>query len=268
MQMSDPQTVEPRIPDELLEAHSGWSWSQVSDYIPEVATWRIADHEGQVRYLKVGRRDLSITISEECFRMRWAPSHLPVPEVIDCGSNGEVEWLLTAELMGTVATSDEFKSDVGGLVAALGRGLRLFHSAPVEQCPFDFRIERALEIVGERVASGRVDPREDFHSEHAHFTLEEAFAELQRLAPDSEDLVVCHGDYCLPNVLMEAGQVVGFLDLTELGVADRWWDLAVGAWSVTWNLGPGWESNFLAAYGIVPDQQRIAFYRLLYDLVS
>jgi len=91
---------------------------------------------------------------------------------------------------------------------------------------------------------------------------------LERLRPASEDLVVCHGDYCFPNVLIEGDEVTGFVDLGELGVADRWWDLAVATWSVTWNAGPGWEDVFLEAYGVERDQARTAFYRLLYDLVS
>ncbi len=40
----------------------------------------------------------------------------------------------------------------------------------------------------------------------------------------------------------------------------------MGAWSVTWNLGSGWEELFCRGYGVAPDPARIAFYRLLYDL--
>ena len=60
----------------------------------------------------------------------------------------------------------------------------------------------------------------------------------------------------------------GFVDLGERGVADRWWDLAVATWSVTWNFGPGLEDLFLKEYGIERDQARIEYYRLLYDVVS
>lgn len=81
-------------------------------------------------------------------------------------------------------------------------------------------------------------------------------------------LVVCHGDYCLPNILLDEGRVVGYVDLGELGVADRWWDLAVASWSITWNLGPGLEGLFYDAYGVEPEPDRIRFYRLLYDVVS
>jgi kanamycin kinase len=62
--------------------------------------------------------------------------------------------------------------------------------------------------------------------------------------------------------------VSGFVDVGELGVADRWWDLAVATWSLDWNLGPGWEELFLRAYRVDRDNDRVAFYRLLYDVVS
>ena len=79
---------------------------------------------------------------------------------------------------------------------------------------------------------------------------------------------MCHGDYCPPNMLLEGGRVTGYVDLGELGAADRWWDIAVGAWSVGWNFGDSLEPLFYESYGITPDPDRIRFYRLLYDLVS
>ncbi len=90
---------------------------------------------------------------------------------------------------------------------------------------------------------------------------------LESTRPDSEDVVVCHGDYCPPNILIREGRAVGYVDLGELGVADRWWDLAVATWSLNWNLGPGFEGLFLREYGAALDSDRMAFYRLMYDLV-
>lgn len=68
--------------------------------------------------------------------------------------------------------------------------------------------------------------------------------------------------------MIDAGQVSGYLDLGELGLAYRWWDLAVATWSLTWNLGPGWEDLFLETYGIDADPERSRYFRLLYDLAS
>ena len=120
---------------------------------------------------------------------------------------------------------------------ALGRGLRAFHEAVGEEwCPFRFDIERALDHVRRRVATDDIDPA-GFHEEHRHLSPAAALAELEATAPADEDLVVCHGDYCPPNVLLRDGAVTGYVDLGELGAADRWWDVAAGGWSTCWNFG-------------------------------
>ena len=153
-------------------------------------------------------------------------------------------------------------------MVVLAEGLRRFHHAPVEVCPFDFPLDRALAHVRRRLELGHIQPERDFHPEFAHLSAEEAVEHLERTRPNSETLAVCHGDYCLPNVLIEEGVATGFVDLGELGVADRWWDLAVATWSVTWNLGPGHEDLFLSEYGVERDDQLLEFYRLMYASVS
>jgi kanamycin kinase len=79
--------------------------------------------------------------------------------------------------------------------------------------------------------------------------------------------VVCHGDACVPNTLLhDDGTFAAHVDLGSLGVADRWADLAVAAWSTKWNYGPGYDRALYDAYGIAPDPERISYYRLLWDL--
>ena len=78
--------------------------------------------------------------------------------------------------------------------------------------------------------------------------------------------MVCHGDPCAPNTLVDdAGRFTAIVDVGRLGVADRWADLAVASMSLDWNWGPGWQPAFFAAYGIAPDAERIAYYRALWD---
>jgi kanamycin kinase len=209
------------------------------------------------------------TAPDEAARMKWARNHLLVPEVVAGGSDGPVDWIVTAALAGLDATRHPLRAEPERLVPILARGLAAFHAtAPVDACPFDFRASTAIAHVRERVRNGIATPA-DLHPEHAHFTIEAALRELEHLAPATEDLVVCHGDYCFPNVLLDNdGTITGYVDLGELAVADRWWDVAIGAWSTTWNIGPGWEELFYESYGIEPDARRIRFYRLLYDLSS
>lgn len=252
-----------------IERHvSGWRAELVWESGPGANTWLMTGPAGEQLYLKTRSADAAVPLRDEAARLRWAfGAGLPVPAVLtDCRS-GESEWLLTRALPGRTAIDDDLEADPAWLVGVLADGLRQFHDAPAARCPFRFEAAVAIQHVAARVAAGLIRP-DDMHPEHADLNPAQALAELERLRPAREDLVVCHGDYCLPNVLITDGRVSGFLDLGELGVADRWWDLAVATWSVTWNLGPGWEEAFLSAYGVDRDDQRMAFYRLLYDLTS
>jgi len=258
----------PEIPDRLRDEYDDWSWQLAWQWPPNTATWQLVSPTEEVRFLKLARHGWTPSISDEAARMKWARDHLPVPMVVDQQRDESVEWLITTGLEGRNATDSGLQSDPDRLVCILARGLSRFHAAPVAACPFDFGIRTALNVARDRLERGVIDPVEGFHSEHSSLTAAEAVAALERSRPANEDLVVCHGDYCPPNVLIAGNRVTGYVDLGELGVADRWWDLAVATWSVTWNLGPGYEDLFLSEYGAELDRGRLAFYRLLYDVVS
>ena len=229
---------------------------------------RLTSPAGEVHYLKAVRRGHYPSAEAEAARTIWARSFLPVPRVLRHGVTGETTWLATAGIEALDATAAVFRRNVADTVDRLAEGLRRFHCAPVGQCPFQFRVRDALEHVEQRRAAGHINAARDFHSEFASLTVDAAIQQLVDSAPDDEDLVVCHGDYCVPNVLLRDSEVAGYVDLGELGVADRWWDLAVATWSLQWNFGPGFENQFLHTYGIEKDPIRIRFYRLLYDLAS
>jgi kanamycin kinase len=258
--MSAPKELPPQVTD----AHAGWR-SELVQAPYWTATWKLTSPDGEVRFVKVASGDRYPTLAHERDRMIWAREQLPVPEVVDHGIAGGLEWLVTAKLPGRDAT--HHVDDPEAIVRALGEGLRRFHEAPIDGCPFDFTLDAAIPHCVERVDSG-TETWDDLHEDFKDHTPQSALEELLATRPPSEDIVVCHGDYCFPNMLLEDGRVTGYIDLGELGLADRWWDIAVGAWSVTWNVDPKWEPVFYEAYGVEPDPERIRFYRLMYDLAS
>jgi kanamycin kinase len=257
------------IPPAIAPYVRGWAAEQAWASAPGALTWRMTSPAGQVRYLKTRAVTAAVPLPAEAARTRWAlAAGLPVPAVVATCQNDGTDWLLTEGLPGERASAPELRAEPERLVALLASALRTFHQTPVADCPFRFGPAEAMADAARRVRAGLVRP-EDMHSEHAHLSPVAALAEAARLRPGREpDLVVCHGDYCLPNVLIDAGRVTGFVDLGELAVADRWYDLAAATWSVTWNLGPGWEDLFLASYGVTADSEAIAFYRLIYDLAT
>ena len=115
---------------------------------------------------------------------------------------------------------------------------------PVADCPFSWSVETRAAAVG---IGGRV-------------------ALLPPMLPTVDRLVVCHGDACAPNTLLDdEGQLPRPRRPGHLGVADRWADLAVATYSLAWNFAGDWEAELLDAYGIERDEERIAFYRQLWD---
>jgi kanamycin kinase len=231
--------------------------------------YRLTAPDARVQFLKLSSGPRGPALEREAQRLRWAGSYLAVPEVVASGREGGVDWLITSGLPGRDGVSPELLAKPEALVAALARGLRRFHDAlPVAACPFDLRLDAALEQVRRRADEGLIVPEEDFEYEFAGMSLETALSRVHDGRPSEQDFVVCHGDYCFPNVLIADGEVVAYLDLGELGVADRWYDLAAATWSTVWNVGPGYEELFLRTYGVAPDLERIAYYRLLRSLVS
>ncbi|MGA0566120.1 phosphotransferase [Rathayibacter sp. KR2-224] len=191
-----------------------------------------------------------LDLGAEAERLRWAARYVAVPEVLELSSEDDGDLLITRALNGTNAVTERWRSEPRRAVIALGEALRALHEAlPVEECPFDWSVDA-------RISRSRGEG------------IPERVAVLDRLGepPAVETLVVCHGDACAPNTLLAAdGALVGYVDLGRMGLAERWADIAIGAWSTEWNYGAGYEGLYYEAYGVEPDEERVAFYRALWD---
>lgn len=223
-------------------------------------TWRMPEADVYVKWAPTGS-GLDLTIEAE--RMGWAGRFTPVPSVLDAGRDGKGSWLVTGAVDASSAVSPRWLSDPRTAVAAVGIGLRTLHDAlPVGTCPWSWSVESRLATVERRVAM-RCDAERPVPPS---WETQRALAALGA-SPDIDKLVVCHGDPCCPNTLIDSdGRFAAHVDLASLGVADRWADLAVATYSTEWNYGPGWEDTLLESYGIDPDPERTGFYRRLWDL--
>jgi kanamycin kinase len=208
-------------------------------------TFRLGDGPDR-RFMKWMPRSSVVALDAEAKRLAWAARTIRVPRVLEHGGDGHHEWLVTAGIPGESAVSPRWIGEPAVAVRAVGEGLRALHDAlPVTGCPFDWS-------VAARIADAR----------RRNLVVPDAL----RHPPSVDRLVVCHGDACCPNTLLDdAGLWSGHVDLGALGVADRWADIAVAAMSTQWNYGPGWEDALLEAYGVTPNRERLAYYRDLWN---
>lgn len=207
-----------------------------------------------------------IDLAAEAERLGWAAAHgAIVPEVLDHGADGSGSWLITAALDGESAVTPRWKADPERAARSIGAGLRALHDRlPLDSCPYTWSVSDRILAFEERVAGG--EGPESWDPAYHSLPVADARA-LLTATPEIDLAVVCHGDACAPNTLLDSeGRFAAHVDLGSLGVADRWADLAVAAWSTEWNYGPGFEPLVYEGYGIDPDPERIAYYRLLWDL--
>ncbi len=239
--MSIPTTALP-VPTKVRELAHGARLEAVWVNGVGGVTWRTDD----ARFIKYGPRDDEVSMASEAVRLAWAGAYTPVPRVLDSGDDGSHEWLVTVAMPGLSAVSPPWILRPEVAVAAVGRGLRLLHdSLPVGDCPFDWSVPARL--ANARARGIRVPDR-------------------LRDAPPVDRYVVCHGDACVPNTLLDdTGAPCGHVDLGALGIGDRWADIAVASMSTEWNYGPGWEDALITAYGVQPDAVRLAYYRDLWN---
>ncbi|GLU48443.1 aminoglycoside 3'-phosphotransferase [Nocardiopsis ansamitocini] len=202
------------------------------------------------RFIKWAPAGSGLDLRAEALRLAWASHHTRVPPVLGQGSTAAGEWLVTRAVAGENAVTARWKAAPERAVRGVALGLRALHETlPVGDCPFSWSVV-------DRVRAAR-----------AHGVLTAAAsAELLAGAPPVTDPVVCHGDPCMPNTLLDGnGDWSAHVDLGSLGIADRWADIAVAVHNTRLNYGPGWEQAFLDAYGIDHDSERASYYLELWQ---
>jgi aminoglycoside phosphotransferase len=247
----------------LRELTAGCHWQRVTVGASGAEVFRSTRTGATPWYLKVTTRAAGVDTTAEAQRLEWLRDRLPVPRGVAFADEPAASYLLMTAVSGLDATDPAHLAEPERLVYLLAQGLRHVHALPTEDCPFDHRLDAEIARAEARMHHGQVDEA-DFDQQRQGQRAADLFQTLLVTQPRAEDLVFTHGDYCLPNIMIDAGQVSGFLDLGRAGVGDRYRDLSLAARSITRNLGAHWQRLFFQAYGLdTPDPAKVEFCQLL-----
>jgi len=250
------------LPTDFAEAISGYDFRPIHLGMSPSQVFRLEDPNQPNLYLKTSPRLPGFSLLQEKQKLGWLAGRLPVPQVLQFAELETVDYLLLSEIAGQPASDDSFKPDILGVIEQLVSGLKTIHAVSITDCPFDSRIETVIELALERIEKGLIE-ESDFDDERLGISVEDLARELSASKPVREDLVFTHGDYCVPNIILKNGNLSGFVDWGNAGIADRYQDIALLMRSVGYNFGDEWTKYVFEFYGIEPDWGKIRFFQLL-----
>ena len=161
----------------------------------------------------------------------------------------DCDWLLTTAVAGEDCAHEMYLMDPKRLCDTMAYELRSLHETDHPHCPVPDRTAEYLATAEKNYRTGTYDPSH-FPDSFGYRSAEEAYAVLTEGKDALQTDVLLHGDYCLPNILLDNWNFSGFIDVGSGGVGDRHIDLFWGVWSLWFNLKTDrYRHRFLDAYG-------------------
>lgn len=209
--------------------------------------------------------------------MRWLQGKIPVPQILAYQVSEGKSYLLMEKMQGKMSCDREYLENHKVLLEALSEGLKMLWNVDITECPHRCDLDKMLTKARMRVEKGMVDVEAvepTTFGEGGFADPEDLLNWLEENRP-IEEVVLSHGDYCLPNIFLENGRIKGFIDLGRTGVADKWCDIALCYRSLKHNFDgtyggkvyPDFNPDMLFdALGIEPDWEKLKYYTLLDEL--
>lgn len=209
--------------------------------------------------------------------MNWLEGKIPAPKVI-CHEVWEGKsYLLMSRIKGEMSCHEYYLEHPQELLALLAKALKMLWSVDISDCPCKRPLDELLKEREYLVENDLVDI-EDTQPEtfgEGGFENPRQLLEWLRANKPEQELVLSHGDFCLPNIFIDNDDISGFIDLGDMGVGDKWNDIAICYRSLKHNFdgtygGKVYEDfnadMLFEALGIKPDWEKIRYYILLDEL--
>ena len=211
--------------------------------------------------------------------VRWLNGHLPVPSVLSYEIHSGLAYTLMTKAEGKMLCDMDYLQKPELVIDIAAKGLKMLWETDVSDCPYSVsRLTNRLKAAEYNVTHGLVDienTEPETFGDGGFKNPEELLEWLINNRPP-EDIVLTHGDYCLPNIFAKGDSISGFIDLGKAGPADRWQDIAIAIRSLDHNFGGRYTDGkrifdfkpqmLLDALGIGMNEEKYRYYILLDEL--
>ena len=157
------------------------------------------------------------------------------------------DYMLTEKISGEDCT--HYLDNPSRMVDIIAEKLHALHSIEALSCPIKDRMGAYFNLAEENFKKGVFD-NAFITNKYAHLNANEAWNLVEQNRCIFSNNALIHGDYCLPNIILNNWNFSGFIDLGNAGVGDKHVDLFWGAWTLNFNLKTEkYRDRFFDAYG-------------------
>ncbi len=158
------------------------------------------------------------------------------------------DFLVTAKVKGDDCINPKYLQQPQKLCETLACLLRELHGMDYSDCPIKNHTQIFLDSAKKNYREGLCD--KDILKQLNLNNPKEAWDIINSQKHLLRNEVLLHGDYCLPNVILDDWKLSGFIDVGNGGVGDRHVDIFWGIYTLFFNLKTHkYAKRFIDAYG-------------------
>ena len=170
------------------------------------------------------------------------------PQVLNYISE-EKDWLLTDKVMGEDCIAAKYLEEPKRLVDILAEQLYILHHTNFAECPVQNHTIEYIASAKRNYKTGNYN-KDHFPDSFGYTSAQEAYDMIDAKSHMLQNDTLLHGDYCLPNIILDNWKFSSFIDVDCAGVGDRHVDLFWAIWSLFFNLKTNkYRERFIDAYG-------------------
>lgn len=174
-------------------------------------------------------------IQLEYTKLKWLNGRLSVPEIVDYEEQNGMYYLLTRGLDGEMVCSKKYMKDWQSGLNVIYQAFSELWKIDIKDCPFNVGLDYKLKNIKNKIDNNLFQPqdiRPEFLEKYGG--IDGMYKYLINNRP-TETLRFSHGDTSLPNIFGKNNNLTGFIDVSDCGIADLWYDIAVTAKSIKRN---------------------------------
>lgn len=224
--------------------------------------------DGNFVYLKYGEGHSAKVLERESEKLKWLESQTLVvtPKVEYFVKEQDAAALIISNVAGKQSQRTKNEISKEQIVKIVAQALKDIHSIDITNPGvMSNTLDNMLAGFQELVDNNKI-LLDEFKQDNEGQTPQEVLQYLLEKRSMLEDNLFTHGDYCMPNVMIDENQNYGVIDWANAGVGDMYMDFSALEGSIRRNLGEEYIAQFYEAYGIPfaeVNREKIRYYQLI-----